>query len=339
MTRLVKFSIFIACYAVFHMYVLKPNYFAGCVCTSKARLDGKTAIVTGANTGIGKETVVDLVRRGARVIMACRSLKKGEAAKKDVVERTGSNNVIVKHLDLASLSSVRAFAENINKNEGRLDILVNNAGVSNPKEFTKTEDGFEMMMGVNHFGHFLLTNLLVDLLKKSAPSRVVVVSSMGHREILGDSGLAVVEIGLHFDNINSEISYEGSSVYGKSKLANILFTKELARRLKGTGVTANSLHPGVFSSQLLLQHHKVYPLLLQYISKLFIRIFGKTVEEGAQTQIYLAVSEEVEGVTGLYFADCKETEPSKNAQDDVVAKKLWEVSAKLVGLNASEQVI
>ena len=137
------------------MYVLKPNYFAGCVCTSKARLDGKTAIVTGSNTGIGKETVVDLARRGARVIMACRSVTKDEAAKKDVVERTGSNNVIVKHLDLASLRSIRTFAEDINKNEARLDILVNNAGVMYPKEFTKTEDGFELTMGVNLFRAFL----------------------------------------------------------------------------------------------------------------------------------------------------------------------------------------
>ena len=315
------------------MYVLKPNYFAGCVCTSKARLDGKTAIVTGANTGVGKETVVDLVRRGARVIMACRSLKKGEAAKKDVIERTGSNNVIVKHLDLASLRSIRAFAEDINKNEARLEILVNNAGAINAKEFTKTEDGFEMTMGVNHLGHFLLTNLLVNLLKKSAPSRVVVVSSRAHHEFF--KWVTGTKPGLDYEKFTSDISYVGNVAYEESKLANVLFTRELARRLKGTGVTANSLHPGTFSSEL----QSSYPTWFRYTFKILTRIFGKTVEEGAQTQIYLAVSEEVEGVTGLYFADCKETEPSKNAQDDVVAKKLWEVSAKLVGLNANEQVI
>ena len=333
MTRLVKFSIFIACYAVFHMYVLKPNYFAGCVCTSKARLDGKTAIVTGANTGVGKETVVDLARRGARVIMACRSLKRGEAAKKDVVERTGSNNVIVKHLDLASLRSIRAFAEDINKNEASLEILVNNAAAVNAKEFTKTEDGFETTMGVNHLGHFLLTNLLVDLLKKSAPSRVVVVSSRGHHEFF--KWVTGTKPGLNYEKFTSDISYVGIVAYEESKLANVLFTRELARRLKGTGVTANSLHPGAFSSELQSSH----PTWFRYTFKILTRIIGKTVEEGAQTQIYLAVSEEVEGVTGLYFADCKETEPSKNAQDDVEAKKLWEVSAKLVGLNANQQVI
>ena len=333
MNRLVKFSIFIACYAVFHMYVLKPNYFAGCVCTSKARLDGKTAIVTGANTGLGKETVVDLVRRGARVIMACRSLKRGEAAKKDVVEGTGSNNVIVKHLDLASLRSVRAFAEDMNKNEVRLDILVNNAAVYYPKEFTKTEDGFELTMGVNHLGHFLLTNLLVDLLKKSAPSRVVVVSSLSHRENM--KKLTGHELGLNYDKMTSDISYEGNVAYEDSKLANVLFARELARRLKDTGVTANSLHPGVIPTQL----QSKLPGLYRYPVRFAMRIIGKTLEQGAQTQIYLAVSEEVEGVTGLYFADCKETEPSEYAQDNVAAKKLWEVSAKLVGLNAKEQVV
>ena len=333
MNRLVKFSIFIACYAVFHMYVLKPNYFAGCVCTSKARLDGKTAIVTGSNTGIGKETVVDLARRGARVIMACRSLKRGEAAKKDVVERTGSNNVIVKHLDLASVRSIRAFAEDINKNEARLDILVNNAAVMYLEKFTKTEDGFELIMGVNHLGHFLLTNLLLDLLKKSAPSRVIVVSSRSHREIL--KRLTGTKLGVNYEKMTSDILYEGNLAYEESKLANVLFIRELARRLKGTGVTANSLHPGYISTEL----QNPLPGWIKYTFRALTNIIGKTIEEGAQTQIYLAVSEEVEGVTGLHFADCKENEPSKNAQNDVEAKKLWEVSAKLVGLNANQQVI
>ena len=334
MNGTVRFSILIACYAVFHMYFLKPNYFAGCVCTSKARLDGKTAIVTGANTGIGKETVVDLATRGARVIMACRSLKRGEAAKKEIVERTGSNNVAVKHLDLASLRSIRAFAEDVNSNEARLDILVNNAAFINATGFTKTEDGFERTMGVNHLGHFLLTNLLVDLLKKSAPSRVVVVSSRAHHAELLE-WLSGAELALNFEKMTNDISYEGHRAYAESKLANVLFTRELARRLKESGVTANSLHPGAISTEL----QKTYSPLLRYTVKTLTKIIGKTVEEGAQTQIYLAVSEEVEGVTGLYFADCKETEPSKNAQDDVAAEKLWEVSAKLVGLKADEQFI
>ena len=333
MNGIVGFSILIACYAVFHMHILKPNYFAGCVCRSKARLDGKTAIVTGANTGIGKETVVDLATRGARVIMACRSLKRGEAAKKEIVERTGSNNVAVKHLDLASLRSIRAFAEDVNSNEARLDILVNNAAFTNTTGFTKTEDGFERTMGVNHLGHFLLTNLLVDLLKKSAPSRVVVVSSRAHEGLL--EWLSGRELGLNFEKMTSDISYEGHRAYAESKLANVLFTRELARRLKETGVTANSLHPGAISTEL----QKTHPPWFQYTFSTLTKIIGKTVEEGAQTQIYLAVSEEVEGVTGLYFADCEETEPSKNAQDDVAAEKLWEVSAKLVGLNADEQFI
>jgi retinol dehydrogenase-14 len=170
-------------------------------------LDGKTAIVTGANTGIGKETAAEFAKRGARVIMACRNLNQAEAAMKEIVQNTGNKSVVVTHLDLASLKSVRAFAEDV-KNEARLDILINNAGVFNLPAFSKTQDGFEMTMGVNHFGHFLLTNLLLDLLKQSAPSRVVVVSSVLHRG--QPTGTAP---GLNFENMNSEISYDGFMAY------------------------------------------------------------------------------------------------------------------------------
>ena len=195
----------------------------GAVCASKARMDGKTVIVTGANTGIGKETALDLAKRGARVIMACRDLKKGETALNDIVEKTGSKNVVLKQLDLASLKSVRTFAKDINQNEPHLHVLINNAGVMMIPELTKTEDGFEMQMGVNHLGHFLLTNLVVDLLKKSTPSRIVVVSSMAHWFMTKE---------MKFDNINSEVSYDKVEAYGQSKLANVLFVSELAKRLK-----------------------------------------------------------------------------------------------------------
>jgi NAD(P)-dependent dehydrogenase (short-subunit alcohol dehydrogenase family) len=175
-------------------------------------------------------------------------------------------------------------------------------------------------MGVNHLGHFLLTNLLLDLLKKSAPSRVVVVSSMAH--------WFATRTGLNFENMNGEISYGPLDAYGQSKLANILFTRELARRLEGTGVTANSLHPGAVATE--LARH--YPKWLVDVLKPVYRQFGKSPIEGAQTNIYLAVSEEVEGVTGLYFADCKEGIPGEYAQDDEAAGKLWEASSKLVGV-------
>ena len=303
------------------MYRLIRRFATGGVCKSKARMDGKTVVITGANTGIGKETALDLARRGARVIMACRDMKKGEVALKDIKEKSGSTDLVLKQLDLGSLNSVRKFADDINNSEPKLHVLINNAGVMFIPELTKTEDGFEMTMGVNHLGHFLLTNLLLDLLKKSAPSRIVVVSSIGHSWLTKE---------MKFDNINGEKSYDKYDSYGQSKLANILFTRELAKRLKDSGVTANSLHPGAIKTE--LDRH-INPLLKLLLSPTLI--FYKTPEQGAQTNIHLAVSEGVEGVTGLYFADCKAKEPSKAAQDDGAAKKLWEVSADLVGLEST----
>ena len=327
MYPLLILAILIAYYVLFHTYILRP-YIAGGVCTSKARLDGKTEIVTGANTGIGKETAAEFAKIGARVIMACRNLNQAEAAMKEIVQNTGNKSVVVTHLDLASLKSVRAFAEDV-KNEARLDILINNAGIFNLPAFSKIEDGFEMTMGVNHFGHFLLTNLLLDLLKQSAPSRVVVVSSVLHRG--QPTGTAP---GLNFENMNSEISYDGFMAYAQSKLANIIFTRELARRLESTGMTVNSLHPGKISTD--IRRH--FPAWKKFTWNVLFRHFGKTIEEGAQTQIHLAVSEELEGVSGFYFSDYRQEEPSKHAQDDVAAKKLWEVSAKLVGLGVTSSL-
>ena len=305
------------------IYQLIRIYVAGCVCTSKAKMDGKTVVVTGANTGIGKETALDMAKRGARVIMACRDLKKGEAALKDIVERTGSSNVLLKHLDLASLKSVRKFAEDINKNEPELHVLINNAGLCCLPQLTKTEDGFEMIMGVNHLGHFLLTNLLLDLLKKSSPSRIVVVSSMVHESFTKE---------MKFDNINSEKFYDRWDAYSQSKLANVLFARELAERLNGSGVTVNSLHPGVIATELT---RSVGPWIDKFFLTPMFVVFTKTPKQGAQTTICLAVSEEVEGVNGLYFDDCKPKEPSKAAQDDDAAKTLWKMSADLVGLDST----
>ncbi|XP_059811457.1 retinol dehydrogenase 12 isoform X2 [Hypanus sabinus] len=193
---------------------------AGGVCTSNARLDGKTVVITGANTGIGKETARDLAQRGARVILACRDLTKAEAAAQDIREDTGSKQVIVRELDLANTRSIYQFAENIIKEEKVLNILINNAGVM-MCPFMKTSDGFEMQFGVNHLGHFLLTFLLLDHLKKSSPARIINLSSLAH-------GFGRI----NFKDLHSENSYDGGSAYCQSKLANILFTRELAKRLK-----------------------------------------------------------------------------------------------------------
>ena len=199
------------------------------------RIDGKVVIITGANSGIGKETAIDLAKRGGKIYIACRDIKRGEDALTEIKLESKSENVYFLQLDLASLDSVRDFSQKFHELESQLHILINNAGVmACPKADTK--DGFEMQIGTNHLGHFLLTNLLLDLLKASIPSRIVVVSSILHR------------IGrINKRDFNCEKSYSKWFAYGQSKLANILFAHELAHRLEGTGVTINSLHPGLLS--------------------------------------------------------------------------------------------
>ncbi|XP_067000509.2 retinol dehydrogenase 11 isoform X3 [Anabrus simplex] len=287
-------------------------------CRSKKRMNGKTVIVTGANSGIGKETARDLARRGARVILACRNLKLGKEAQDEIIETTGNKNVVLYKLDLASLSSVREFARTVIKMESRLDVLVNNAGAGGlPNK--KSVDGLQILMQVNHFGPFLLTILLLDLLKKSAPSRIIMVSSLMHHFST-----------LKVDNLNYEKSFSGMMNYADSKLANILMANELARKLKGTGITVNSLHPGAVMTE-----------IWRYLPSTFtivFRLIFKTSLEGAQTSIYLAVSEDVEGVSGKYFVDCKEAYMSRAARNEQLAKKVWEKSEELVSLKASERL-
>lgn len=227
------------------------KYFEGGVCRSLAKLDGKTVIITGANTGIGKETAIDLAKRNARVILACRSLEKGKNAEVDVRRASKSNDVYFRLLDLSSFSSIRNFAQKVLEEESRLDILINNAGVMYCT-YCKTEDGFETQFGVNHLGHFLLTNLLLDRIKKAPEGRIVNVSSIGH----------TLTNGLDLDTINSEEKYNRYDAYHKSKLANVLFTIALAKRLEGTNVTTNSLHPGAVDTQ--LSRHIPLPLLVCY---------------------------------------------------------------------------
>lgn len=300
------------------LYCLR-KYFLGGVCNSTAKLDGKTVIITGANTGIGKETAVDLAERGARVIIACRNVHKGTAALKEIQQRSGSQHVYLEQLDLASLDSIRDFAARIKKSEAKLHILINNAGVCMGNKFTRTEDGFETTFGVNHLGHFLLTNLLLDLLKKSAPSRIVNVSSSGYSR----------EKEIKFEDINDEKSYKPFKAYVLSKLANVLFTRELAKRLEGPGVTTYALHPGVIYTEIGREFN--YPLLLKILTIIFWIVL-KTPKQGAQTTIYCAVAEELEGESGRYYSDCAEKQVTDYAKDDQAARKLWDVSAEYVGL-------
>ncbi|KAM4553003.1 retinol dehydrogenase 12-like isoform 1-T1 [Fundulus diaphanus] len=299
------------------------KWMAGGVCHSKARLDGKTILITGANTGIGKETAIDMARRGARVILACRDMDRANKAAEEIKKKSGNNNVVVKKLDLASLQSVRLFAKDVGANEQRLDVLINNAGVMCCPQW-KTEDGFDMQFGVNHLGHFLLTNLLLDLLKQSAPSRIVNVSSLAHER--GQ---------INFDDINQEKNYNPWRSYSQSKLANVLFTRELAKRLQDTGVTTYSLHPGVIRTEL-GRHFLPTIALWRRVLYTPFSFFIKNPTEGAQTTIYCAVEESLQKESGLYYSDCARKATAPQGRDDEAAKKLWDLSASMVGLTQSQ---
>ncbi|XP_068441818.1 dehydrogenase/reductase SDR family member 13-like [Clinocottus analis] len=302
-------------------YVFRHVVVKGRRCTSKTKLHGKTVIVTGSNTGIGKTTAIDLAKRGARVILACRSKQRGEAALEEVKKESNSNQVVFMPLDLGSLKSVRSFAETFLKSEPRLDILINNAGIFVQG---RTEDGLGMMFGVNHIGHFLLTNLLLDRLKECEPSRVVILSSMAQH--FGK---------IDFDCLNTHKALglgtsfmETLQIYSDSKLCNVLFTHELAKRLQGTKVTCYCLHPGAINTELARNTASIMQLLLKPVTAFF---FKDTVQ-GAQTTLHCAVEEGIELHNGRYFSNCTVREVYAKAKDDATAKKLWELSERLSGL-------
>jgi len=278
-----------------------------------ANLEDRVFLVTGANSGIGKATALGLARLGGTVVMACRSATRGEAARQDVVRDSGNSKVYLEIVDLASEESTRSFAEEFKRKYPRLDVLINNAGVYTPHREV-TPDGLERTFEVNYLSGFLLTHLLLDLLKKSAPSRIVNVSSSAH------SGGTI-----HFDDLQGEQRYGGFGAYGQSKLAQVLFTRELARRLEGTGVTVNACHPGVIRTNLGMGGTSAVVR--------FVRMFFKGPEKGAETPIYLSISPEVERVTGKYFANKHVREPSRAARDPDVARRLFDVSAELAHLS------
>lgn len=288
------------------------------------QVDGKVVIITGANTGIGKETAWELARRGAKVYMACRDMKKCEEARKEIVLDTKNKFIYCRSCDLASLKSVREFVKQFKTEQNQLHILINNAGVMRTPKGSKTAEGFELQLGVNHLGHFLLTNLLLDTLIASKPSRVVVVSSIAH-----------VRGKINKDDLNSEKDYSPGDAYSQSKLANILFANELSERLHGTGVTVNSLHPGIVDTEL-FRHMSFFNSWLSTIFlKPLIWPFVKSAKQGAQTSIYLAIDPKVEHVTGKYYANYEEKETAPAAKDTAMAKWLWAVSEKWTRLNES----
>ena len=281
---------------------------------------GKTVLVTGATSGIGLEASVALARQGARVIMVGRNQAKTEAALADVASRSRSKEVSYLLADFASQASVRALADAVRSRVDRLDVLVNNAGGVN-KARTVTADGIETTFAVNHLGYFLLTNLLLDLVVKSAPARVVTVASVGHRRGT-----------LDFEDLGFERGgYSIMRAYSRSKLANILFANELARRLAGSGVTSNSLHPGSVDTNI----WSGAPLWAKPIIQILLRPFFISAEKGGARIVQLAASPELEGVTGKYFEDGKAVDPAPLARDASLATRLWDVSARMVGLAAS----
>jgi NAD(P)-dependent dehydrogenase (short-subunit alcohol dehydrogenase family) len=279
-------------------------------------MKGKVVTITGANAGIGKETAVALAKLGATVVMTSRNAPRGEDALADVRARSGSDRVVVMPLDLADLASIRSFADALLDRYDRLDVLVDNAGGLIGQRHT-TVDGFETTFGVNHLGHFFLTNLLLDRLRASAPSRIVVVASQAHK---------MPRRGLDFDDLQSERRYRGFDVYGKSKLANLYFTRELARRLAGTGVTVNAVHPGYVGSQFGRDGDTRFEPLL----KIGAKLVALTPEQGARTSVYLASSPEVDGLSGGYYAKLKRIPMSKTAMDDEAARRLWDASEELI---------
>ncbi|XP_066451950.1 retinol dehydrogenase 13 isoform X1 [Eleutherodactylus coqui] len=311
---------------VFGASVLLKDYVGGGPCPSNAKIQGKTVIVTGANTGIGKETALELAKRGGKIIMACRDMGKCENAAREVRGTTLNHNVFAKHLDLASVKSIKEFAKSVLKEEQHIDVLINNAAVMRCPHW-KTEDGFEMQFGVNHLGHFLLTNLLLDRLKESGQSRIINVSSLAH--IAGD---------IDFADLNWEkTKYDTKAAYCQSKLANVLFTNELARRLKGTRVTANSLHPGVADTEL-GRHTGMHKSTFSSatLAPIFWTVI-KSARQAAQPGVYLAVAEDLQETSGKYFHVFREKEAAKQALDEETARKLWEESAKLVHLDEALQ--
>jgi len=277
-------------------------------------LSEQVYLVTGANTGIGKETARGLAAQGATVIFLCRSEERAREAMEEIAADTGNNDLHLVLCDLSHQEQIREAAQEITERFDRLDVLVNNAGVY-LTDFVLTVDQLEKTWAVNHLGYFLLTNLLLDLLKDSAPARIVNVSSDAHRDASID-----------FDNLNGEQGYNWYDAYCQSKLANVLFTRELARRLEGTGVTANALHPGVVASDIWKRNSDWISWMVRLATPFF-----RSTEKGAETVLYLATSPEVEGVSGKYFKDCKEKHPSRTAQDDELARRLWEVSEQQVG--------
>lgn len=282
------------------------------------QMKGKIVLITGANSGIGKATAIKLAQMGGKIVMACRNAIKAEDAKKEIIYRSGNDDVEILLADFAKQEEVHALAEEFKQRYDTLDVLVNNAGLIADRRATTTE-GYELTFAVNHLAPFLLTHLLMEPLKAAKQGRIINVSSEGHR--IGK---------LNFDNLMLERDYSNMKAYANSKLANILFTKELVNHLKGTNITTNALHPGVVDSNFAGNSSMFWQAMMAMAKPFMISI-----EKGAETSIYLASSEKVATSTGLYFVRKKAKKPSGDANNPAIAKRLWDISLGFTGLTSS----
>ena len=275
------------------------------------KMTGQICLITGATSGLGLITSRELAQKGATVVMVARNPDKGRRVMEELRLLTGGTLDLLVG-DLSSIAECRRVAAEFKSRYSRLDVLVNNAGAIFDQR-QESIDHLEMTFALNHMGYFVLTLELLDLLKTSAPARIVNVSSDAHR-----GGI------IPFDDLQLTRKFTSFAAYSNSKLANLLFTRELSRRLQGTGVTANSLHPGAVATHFGMEVKGA----AAWVFKL-VRPFMRTPDKGAQTTVYLASSPEVAGVSGKYFKDCKEISPARQALDDEGARRLWEVSEAL----------
>ncbi len=286
--------------------------------TSQAMdLAGQTVVLTGATSGIGRATAVALAEMGPRMILLGRNPERCEETLGEIKTRTGRSDMELIRCDLASLAGIREAADAIVRASDRIDILINNAGVTMTRR-SVTPDGFETTFAVNHLAYFALTAHLLPTLLRSAPARIVNVASDAHRFVSG----------IDLDDLQSERGFSALRVYGESKTCNIHFTRELARRLEGTGITVNALHPGGIRSN--LGGGDSGPMLGAVRS--VVNLFLKSPDEGARTPVFLATDPSVAGSTGGYYAKCRAVEPKAHAMDDAVAARLWQISEKLCGI-------
>ena len=277
----------------------------------------KVCLVTGGNSGIGKSVALGLAKMGATVVVVSRNKEKGETAVTDTVEKSGNNNVELIQADMSSQNSIHQLVNEFRARHEKLHLLINNAGVYLTKR-SETEDGLESTFAVNHLGPFLLTSLLVDILKASAPSRIVNVTSDAHK------GARV-----NFDDLQGERKFSGWQAYGQSKLAMILYTHGLAKKLEGTGVTVNSAHPGVVRTNFAKNNGGLVMLGFRFLGMFFI-----SPESAAKRILYVATSPDLEGVTGKYFTKMHEVKSSQESYDDDSARRLWQISEQLTHLSS-----